>query len=357
LISEIYRYTEDKELLRKVWPNAVRAVNYMEKLRLSERTPENQQGDRRVFYGLMPASISHEGYAAKPMHSYWDDFWALAGYESAVRIANALDEKAEARRFIASRDEFRSDLYRSLQLAMSMHKIDYLPGAAELGDFDPTSTTIAIAPVGEQQMLPPSAMIATFERYWGDVSSRKTSKSWDAYTPYEWRNVVAFTRLGWRNQALELFDYFMDDRRPAAWNQWAEVVGREVRKPRFIGDMPHGWVASDFMRALLDMFAFERPADETIVLMAGLPEAWTKEGFAVKNLRTPYGPLTYSLKIEKDRRILEIAPLKKMPVGGVAIAWPEEEHPKGQEIQSGQARWLGKEFRVGQLPFRVVFDK
>lgn len=358
LISEIYRYTEDKQLLRKLWPNAVAAVGYMEKLRLSERTPENLQGERRALYGLMPASISHEGYAAKPMHSYWDDFWALAGYESAVRIANALEEKTEARRFIAARDEFRSDLYRSLQHAMSQHKIDYLPGAAELGDFDPTSTTIAIAPVGEQQMLPPLALQATFERYWRDVSSRKTSTSWDVYTPYEWRNVVAFTRLGWRQRALELFEFFMNDRRPAAWNQWAEVVGRDPRKPRFIGDMPHGWAASDYMRALLEMFVYERPADDTLVLMAGLPEEWVREdGFSVKNLRTPYGPLSYSLKIEKDRRILEIGALKKLPVGGLVIAWPEAEHPKRQEIQSGQARWLGSEFRVGQLPFRVVFAR
>lgn len=358
LISELYRYTEDKELLRELWPNVVRAVDYMDKLRYSERTPENQQGDRRVFYGLMPPSISHEGYSAKPMHSYWDNFWALAGYESAVRIARALEERAELRRFIEARDEFRSDLYRSLQLAMSMHGIDFLPGAAELGDFDPTSTTIALAPVGEQQMLPPSAMISTFERYWQDVGSRRTSKSWDAYTPYEWRNVVAFTRLGWRQRAVELFERFMEDRRPTAWNQWAEVVGREQREPRFIGDMPHGWVASDYMRAVLDMFAYERPADDTIVLMAGLPEAWVKEeGFAVRNLRTPYGPLSYSVKIEKNRRILEIAALEKMPVGGIAIAWPEAEHPKGQDIQIGQARWLGGEFRVNQLPFRVVFDR
>ena len=82
----------------------------------------------------------------------------------------------------------------------------------------------------------------------------------------------------------------MNDRRPAAWNQWAEVVGREVRRSRFIGDMPHGWVASDFGRSFLDMFAFERPADETLVLMPGVPLAWTKkDGFGVRNLRTPYG--------------------------------------------------------------------
>lgn len=64
---------------------------------------------------------------------------------------------------------------------------------------------------------------------------------------------------------------FFADQRPLGWNQWAEVVGREVRKPRFVGDMPHGWVASDFIRSALDLFAYERDADNALVLAAGLP--------------------------------------------------------------------------------------
>jgi hypothetical protein len=357
LIDSVHRYTGDEELLREMWSATVKAVAYMEKLRLSERTAENQQGDRKMFYGLMPASISHEGYSAKPMHSYWDDFWALAGYESAIRIARALDRKAEMRSFIESRDQFRSDLYRSLQLSMRAHNIDYLPGAAELGDFDATSTSIALSPVGEQQMLPPEALVATFERYWQEFSSRRGDTSWDAYTPYEWRNLSTFVRLRWRDRAMELIDFLMKDRRPLEWNQWAEVVGREPRKSRFIGDMPHGWVASDYVRSLLDMLAFERPADETLVLMAGVPKAWTQqEGFSVKNLRTPYGPLTYSLKVDDKQRVLDVAEIK-LPAGGMAIAWPEGDQPAHQSIQRGSARWIGTELRVTQLPFTIAFPK
>ena len=48
-------------------------------------------------FGFSPASISHEGYSAKPMHSYWDDFWALKGYDAAVDIATALDHGDAAR--------------------------------------------------------------------------------------------------------------------------------------------------------------------------------------------------------------------------------------------------------------------
>lgn len=356
LIDEMYRYTGDEELLRKLWPRVTSAVEYMDKLRLSERTEANRSGDRRAFYGMMPASISHEGYSAKPMHSYWDNFWALAGYESAVKIARSLGERDAMRRFIASRDEFRSDLYRSLQASMSQHKIDYLPGAAELGDFDPTSTSIALSPVGEQQMLPPDALDATFERYWKEFEKRRTDTSWDNYTPYELRNLGTFVRLGWRDRAQELLAFCMNDRRPATWNQWAEVVGREVRKPRFIGDMPHGWVASDYGRSLLDMLAYERPRDETLVLMAGVPSSWIeKHGFGVKNLRTPYGLLTYSFKVDGGKRILDIAKTGTPP-GGIAVKWPER--PRGsQRITSGAARWSDGELRVSSLPLRIEFTE
>jgi hypothetical protein len=354
LISELYRYSGDKELLRSLWPRVEGAVAYMDKLRASERTEANRQGERRAFYGMMPASISHEGYSAKPMHSYWDNFWALAGYESAVRISRALGERTAMRQFIASRDEFRSDLYRSLQTAMSQHKIDYLPGAAELGDFDATSTSIALSPVGEQQLLPPDALDATFERYWKEFVKRRTDTSWDAYTPYELRNLGTFVRLGWRDRTQELLAFFMDDRRPAAWNQWAEVVGREVRKTRFIGDMPHGWVASDYGRSLLDMFAYERPRDETLLLMGGVPKEWFgKKSFGVRGLRTPYGSLSYSFKVNDESSVLEIEKTG-MPPGGIALSFAKR--PSGaQKITSGSARWIDDELRVSSLPFRIEF--
>jgi hypothetical protein len=235
-----------------------------------------------------------------------------------------------------------------------MHRIDYLPGAAELGDFDATSTTIALSPVGEGQMLPPTELNATFERYWRQFTARRSDSNWDAYTPYEWRNLGAFIRLRWRERGVELIDFFMNDRRPAAWNQWAEVVGREVRKPRFVGDMPHGWVASDYGRSILDMFAYERPADEALVLMAGVPTSWTKkEGFSVRNLRTPYGPLTYSMRIEDGQRVIDIEDMR-MPVGGLVVAWPDEQPPEHQSVQRGFGRWLGNELRINKLPFTLV---
>ena len=104
--------------------------------------------------------------------------------------------------------------------------------------------------------VPDELLRATFERYWSNFTDRRDGKvSWDAYTPYELRVAGSFVRLGWRERTYALLDYFFKDQRPAAWNQWAEVVGRELRQPRFIGDMPHAWIASDYIRSVLDMFS------------------------------------------------------------------------------------------------------
>ncbi len=321
LAAELFRYSRDRASLQAAWPHVEAAARYMEALRQSERTAANRVAGSRAFYGLMPASISHEGYSEKPMHSYWDDFWALKGYKDAVDIATWLGNDEASARLARQRDEFRHDLYASLAAAAAAHGIAYLPGSAELGDFDPTSTTLALAPGGEQAQLPADALLATFARYWEEfVERREGRKDWDAYTPYELRTVGTFLRLGWRERAMELLDFFMADRRPAAWNQWAEVVGRDARKPRFVGDMPHGWVASDFIGSTLDLFAYERESDHAMVVGAGIPRHWLDgKGISVTNLRTPYGPLGYSLKHKGGRVVLEVAPGSARPPGGIVL--------------------------------------
>jgi hypothetical protein len=298
LVAETWRYGRDRGLLASMWPHVERAAAYMDTLRLGERTPANLTPGRRPQYGLMPPSISHEGYSAKPAYSYWDDFWALTGYRHAADLARVLGHDAAAARIAAGADQFAADLQASIRASARLHGIDYIPGAAELGDFDATSTTIALSPGGEQARLPQDLLHGTFERYWRQfVERRDGTLDWDVYTPYEWRNVGAFVRLGWRERAHELIDFFLADRRPAGWNQWAEVVGREPRAARFIGDMPHGWVGSDFIRAVLDLFAYERRDDGALVLAAGLADAWLEgEGVAIEHLRTPWGELGYRLR-------------------------------------------------------------
>ncbi|HEX5758749.1 MAG TPA: discoidin domain-containing protein [Thermoanaerobaculia bacterium] len=326
LVREVYRHTRDRRFAERMFPGVERAVAYLDALRASRRTAEFERPEKRVFFGLLPESISHEGYSAKPMHSYWDDAFGYRGYADAVELAAALGRGDLAARWAASRDEFRADLATSLARAMALHRIEHLPGAAELGDFDPTSSTILVEPGGLRDALPPGALAATFERYFREAEERRDGRRrWEVYTPYELRNVGTFVRLGRRDRAHLLLDFFLAGRRPAAWNQWAEVVARAERAPRFLGDMPHGWVASDFIRSLLDLFAYERREDGALVLAAGVPREWLAAGeeIGVRGLVTPWGELSYSLRREGERVRVRIGALAARPPGGVVLALPD----------------------------------
>jgi hypothetical protein len=136
------------------------------------------------------------------------------------------------------------------------------------------------------------------------------------------RAIGSFVRLGWRERAQAAIDFFFaSGARPLAWNQWAEVVGHDARKPRFVGDMPHGWVASDFIRSTLDLFAYEREADHSLVLAAGVPESWLDgDGIAIEHLRTAYGELSYTLKRSGKRIELRVDAGAAPPGGFVFVA-------------------------------------
>lgn len=356
LIGETVRYTRDRGLAARMWPHVVSAVSFLDALRQKRRTPEYETQGKRAFYGLLPESISHEGYSAKPMHSYWDGFFGLRGLKDAVFLAGFLGKEEEAKAFAAIRDEFAADLHASIRLVMERHGIDYLPGCAELGDFDATSTTVGLTPGGEEARLPRAALERTFASYLEHLGKREAGEG-DSYTPYEWRNVGALVRLGRRDEALRVAENLLRDLRPAAWNQWGEVVWRDPRTPKFVGDMPHTWVGSDFARSFLDLFAYEREADAALVVAAGLPERWVRSerGVSVKGLGTPFGPLDLAFSSEGTAVRVRLSGLREIPPGGLVLKPPLPATPRTATVD-GRPLPLSPagEVVVRSLPAEVV---
>jgi F5/8 type C domain len=358
LVAELHRQTGDRELTARMWPHVERAVAYIDTLRHERMTPEYRTPEKRAYFGLVPQSISHEGYSAKPMHSYWDDFFVLKGLEDAVYLADVLGRTADRARFAAIRDGFRTDLRASIDAAMSMHGIDFIPGSVELGDFDATSTTVGVDPLDGLGWLPRPALENTFERYYRQsIRARADGAEWDGYTPYEWRTVGTFVRLGWKERAHEAIDLFFGHRRPAAWNHWAEVVFRDERSPRFIGDMPHTWVGSDFIRSTLDLFAYEQ--DSALVVAAGVPEAWVREGdgLEMRGLRTYFGALELRMRAEGQTVRARIGGGVRPP-GGILLRTPLD-RPIRRATVNGRAVPVAtgaREIVVRAAPADVVLE-
>jgi hypothetical protein len=357
LAAEYLRFTGDRATAAAVWPQVAFAVAYLDELRQQRRTEAYRSPEKLPFFGLLPESISHEGYSAKPMHSYWDDFWALRGMSDAVWLADEFGHSEEAAAWTAMRDEFRRDLLASIGRVREARGLAYVPGCAELGDFDATSTTVALWPAGADADLPREALEATFERYWREAEQRFTGQAtWEAYTPYEWRSVGAFVRLGWRDRAGKLASWLMADRHPPGWNQWPEIVWHDRKTARFLGDVPHAWVGSDFIRSFLDMLAYERVRDGALVLAAGVPQEWLAgSGLAVSGLQTPHGTLSCEMRQEGDAVYVRIEPGLTVPPGGIVLALPMAGTVRSMTVNRKQATPpAGGEVVVRECPAEVV---
>jgi hypothetical protein len=166
-------------------------------------------------------------------------------------------------------------------------------------------------------------------------------------------------RLGRKDRALALLDGFLRDQTPPEWNQWPEVVWREPRAPKFVGDVPHTWVGSDFLRSAADLLAYERESDSALVIAAGVPESWLMgSGLAVAGLSTWWGRLSYRAARGDGRMTLTVDSGLRIPPGGLVIHRPGDPS-NGRVLVNGQVTPADSSgaVRVRTLPATVVFDR
>jgi hypothetical protein len=82
-------------------------------------------------------------------------------------------------------------------------------------------------------------------------------------------------------------------------------------------------VGSDYVRSVLDMFAYAREADDALVVGAGLPEAWLAgDGVRVRGLPTPYGDFGFSMQARGDSIAVQLDGGIYTPPGGVVLRPP-----------------------------------
>jgi hypothetical protein len=284
LIADYHRFAPDDQLVADLWPNVVRAAGCIGRL-LGED-------------GLLPVSVSHEGYLAQPVHSYWDDFWALRGLRDAVYLARAIGRKDCALQWETLSKRLDSALFASIETTRSQRKLDFIPGSIEWADFDPTATANALYLLDVPDGFDRQAVERTFDTYLAEWRRKRSGElASPNYTPYEIRIIGALVRLGRREAALELLRFFMSDRRPRPWNQWPEIAWRDSAAPAHLGDLPHTWIAAEYVLAVRSLFAYERESDESLIIAGGLAPEWLEgTGVRVNGMPTPYGTLSYSLR-------------------------------------------------------------
>lgn len=358
-VAESHRFTGDRDFLKQLWPRVRRAAKYLVKLRAQRLTSEYSEPEKDNRFGLLPESVSHEGYLAHPVHAYWDDFWGLRGLLDAAEIASALGKRADAEFFAEQALWFRATLHASILAVIEAKGLNYIPGSVEWADFDPTATSNAISLLQALDDLPRGPLDAMFDRFAHDLRRKHSgAMEWSNYTAYEMRIIGALVRLGKRAEANELLETFLADRRPRAWNQWPEISWHDPRSPGHLGDVPHTWIAAEFMLAFASLFAFEREADDTLVIAAGVPLAWLQGGVVVKGLRTWHGVLDLSMRLDGEL-VLEIGGKVRVPAGGFVLRPPCPGPIRAVTVNGRTVKKFGADevrLRVSPATVRMAFE-
>lgn len=345
-VFQYYVFTKDKTWLKNKLPNIVKALEYLVYLRSQRLTPEYQATEKKVFYGILPDSISHEGYVP-PVHSYWDNFWALEGWRSGVKIAQALEDDELAQWAQEEYGKLKKSVYESIDMVIRTKNINYVPGCVEKADYDPAATACAIIYCDELPNLPQPQTNNTFSKYYFELKKRMFTGATSRFIfgPYEIRNAAAFAYMGQRVRALDTLKYLLKHHQPIGWNQWAEVIDTDYRPPFYLGDMPHTWVGAEYLNAVRSLFVCEQ--NEQLILGVGIDDAWLKEGVSVKDMPTYYGSISYS--IEKEENILraKFEGDATSPPGGFVFKIPSAGKVKEVTVVEG----ISNVFSEGEVVF------
>ena len=219
----------------------------------------------------------------------------------------------------------RDSVRASLRATIDWKKIDFIPGSADLGDWDATSVSIGIDPANQKDLMPGDILEKTFDRYLKEIRTRDEPGALYAYTPYEMRNVLTYVHLNKPREANELLMNLMRHRRPAPWHVLAEVVHSRERHDGYLGDMPHTWIGAEYVRVIFGMLM--REGDDRLLLIPGAPPSWVDgPGLSVAKLPTAYGSLTMSARQANNVMRVMLEPTLRR-TAQLHVAWPSRTKP------------------------------
>jgi len=334
-IMEYYRFTGDRDFLEKHFDAVQRAMKYLVTLREHTLDPEYyahlEAGER--LKGILPPSLSHEGFIT-PVHSYWDDFWAIRGWADGIEMAETLGREYLAGWARTEGKDFDTSVRESIEKTIAWKSLGYIPVDGDKGTPDPTSIAIALFPTEARSVLPADILDRTFRDYYRMVKKRDVSLEPYAYTPYELRNILALTTLGYRKEAFDLHEILFRHRRPANWNQFAEVVHSESRKGAYIGDMPHTWVGSDYVNAVRGLIVMEEDQSKTLNLLFGTPREWlVNNRISLSDFPTHFGNLKMKAKWDdRDQRLNLDVDMPHGTARKIFVRWPIHKDGKPEQV-------------------------
>lgn len=312
---------QDKEWLRRYWPQFRRAVGAVEKFRRSG----NAANPQALNYRLSPEGFGDAGIMIEP--EYTSNHWLLAGMKAAVEAAEWLGETQDLEAWTKEYSDFEQTFQKAIarDAKTDSHGNRYIPAVMGPRTKEPFSRgewgfLSGVYPGGifakdDPLMVGTLKMLAAYQ-YEGEgglIEDCGWSSFWTVCTSMYARDLLW---LGEGQKAARLH-YAIANHASPIWNI-CEETPRASKPGELIpwekgcgGDMPDVLAAVDFIRITGQLLAFDRGED--LHLFEGLPSDWLHPGMITRlnGMGTWFGPLTLELKVASDGKSarLKIEPL------------------------------------------------
>lgn len=313
--------------------------------------------DNRTGYGLLYSGWSAEHLGDKDKPHFWDNFWAIAGLWEAAQLSQRLGAPQTAELW-SIYDEVRQSTADSIRWVLGEQVRrgcweTFIPtGPADVGRLDSTmiGTVAYFHPcrLYDGQKLGPDIDYAarqTLETIWSHFvdGGFRHDAAWHCYGPYLTLQLAhAFLYVGdvdrmdqcllWSvwNAGFACVHDAMGG--PGVWQvvqgAWNEQHNYPVAKDFgefpaswwYMGDIPHGWAAAEFILLIRDILFFEvdEDHDPQIFLAPGLMPHWLNNGepVTVRDAPTIFGVLFgYELRHNQGARTVTIEIGQPAPAG------------------------------------------
>jgi len=282
---------------KEVWRNPVlRGAEWI----LRNRCPDDSDSPHA---GLLPAGFSAE-HLGNNDYYYWDDFFAVAGLQSAAEMCTAWGEERRSDRFRQEASKMMAAIERSLKVSLVPRKIPGIPAspyrrmdAGAIGSIA-AAYPLALLPEDDARMRATVRFILDKCLVEGAFFQDMIHSGLNAYLTLMLAQVLL--REG-DHSFMQLVETVAG--LASSTGQWPEAIHPRTRGG-CMGDGQHLWAAAEWLMIVRNMFVREEKNE--LILASGVPEAWQSASSRLGPTSTPYGRVTVSVGPEN---------------GGMKIAW------------------------------------
>ena len=284
------------QLPTHAWQQAImRGARWIIRKRLSE-------DGNSPHAGLLPAGFSAEHLGPNDYY-YWDDFWGVAGLQSAAVLGGLLGDAAAQAAFHEAAEAFRLAVDRSLERDARRLDRPAIPAspyrrldAGAIGSLA-VGYPLQLCPPEDPQLLGTIEFLMKNCRVNGGFFQDMIHAGINPYLTLHMAQILL--RAG-DPRYLELMDAVAALATPTG--QWPEAIHPRTRGG-CMGDGQHVWAAAEWI--LMVRNCFVREEGDRLILGAGVASRWVAVGSPLTfgPAPTAFGPVTLTIKPESRHRV------------------------------------------------------